>query len=459
MASFAWIATLAVGSIITGRMIQALIILNSTGYQPQNFHGAFLSWAVIIVCIFVNTVVAGILPFLEGAILIIHIMGFIAILVTLVYLSPRTSAEQVFFRSLNEGNWPTQGLSYCVGFIGNVATFIGADAAIHMAEEIENAAMNVPRAIVTTVVLNGSMGWAMVLAILFCLGDIGSVIVCVPESLLTCLQPTVFSPTSQHSSTGFPFIQVFYNGTGQAGGYNNDSNHHIHNLVCRNRVLCHIKPDDLVICQRSRSPISPISAKGLSEAFHLRLPTTVHPRTRVPVVAVIMVAAISCLLNGIYIGSSTAFSNVISMSVCGLYASYLLPCSFLLWRRVTGQIKPYRGTQQRGAPLVPHSMAVEDNGDPDVLPEEQGLEWGPWRIPGWLGVLNNSFACIFGIWVIFWDFWPTHLPVTAQNMNYSLLVTGSIILFGVVRYFIGGNVTYRGPLVDYEVKGFALGRV
>lgn len=51
-----------------------------------------------------------------------------------------------------------------------------------MSEEIENAAMNVPRAIFTTVMLNGSMGWAMVLAVLFCLGDIESVLVCFPKS-------------------------------------------------------------------------------------------------------------------------------------------------------------------------------------------------------------------------------------------------------------------------------------
>lgn len=50
-----------------------------------------------------------------------------------------------------------------------------------MSEEIENAAMNVPRAIFTTVMLNGSTGWAMVLAVLFCLGDIDSVIVCFAE--------------------------------------------------------------------------------------------------------------------------------------------------------------------------------------------------------------------------------------------------------------------------------------
>jgi hypothetical protein len=46
-----------------------------------------------------------------------------------------------------------------------------------MSEEIDNAALNVPRAIFTTMMLNGIMGWAMVLAVLFCLGDIESVIV------------------------------------------------------------------------------------------------------------------------------------------------------------------------------------------------------------------------------------------------------------------------------------------
>ena len=46
-----------------------------------------------------------------------------------------------------------------------------------MSEEIENAAVNVPRAIVTTMILNGATGFAMVIAVLFCLGDIDSVIV------------------------------------------------------------------------------------------------------------------------------------------------------------------------------------------------------------------------------------------------------------------------------------------
>ncbi|KAI1121349.1 amino acid/polyamine transporter I [Nemania abortiva] len=432
LTSLAWIATLATGSIFTGTIVQGLIILNYPDYEPKNFHGTFLAWAVIAVCVFVNTVVAGVLPVLEGLILLIHVLGFIAILITLVYLSPHSSAEDVFFRSLNEGNWPSQGLSYLVGFIGNVATFVGADAAVHMAEEIENPAMNVPRAIVTTVFLNGSTGWAMVLAVLFCLGDIDSVI---------------------DSPTGFPFIQIFYNGTGKAGAT-------VMTVVVIVIIWCAVIG---FAATASRMTWSFARDRGLP--FH-KIIRKVHPRSRVPVVAIAVVTITPCLLNLIYIGSSTAFNDVISLSVSGLYASYLLPCSFLLWRRVTGQIKPYRSseapgtempTRRDGTTSTPDQSAPEDNSASDIVLEEQILEWGPWRVPGVLGTLNNAFACVYCVWVLFWDFWPPSTPVNAENMNYSVLVTGAVIIFAVARYFLGGKVDYRGPLVDYDVKNVAIG--
>ncbi|KAI0467779.1 hypothetical protein F4859DRAFT_492633 [Xylaria cf. heliscus] len=50
-----------------------------------------------------------------------------------------------------------------------------------MAKEAENPAMNFPGAVVTAVLLNDSTGWALVLALLFCLGDNDSVILCFPR--------------------------------------------------------------------------------------------------------------------------------------------------------------------------------------------------------------------------------------------------------------------------------------
>lgn len=71
------------------------------------------------------------------------------------------SATGVWATSLNEGGWPTQGLSYCVGFLGNVATFVGADASVHLAEEVSNAALNIPRAILGAMLINGAVGFVM----------------------------------------------------------------------------------------------------------------------------------------------------------------------------------------------------------------------------------------------------------------------------------------------------------
>ena len=118
-------AVLATGSIYTGTIIQGLIILNNPDYEAQKWQGTLLCWAVILLAVFINTVVSGLLPIIEGIILVFHILGFVAVLVPLVYLSPHGSVASVFRTSLNEGGWPTQGLSYCVGFIGNVATFVG----------------------------------------------------------------------------------------------------------------------------------------------------------------------------------------------------------------------------------------------------------------------------------------------------------------------------------------------
>lgn len=105
------------------------------------------------------------------------------------------SAAGVWATALNEGGWPTQGLSYCVGYVGSVAIFTGADASVHMAEEVANAALNIPRAILGAMLINGAVGFIMMvrtresraiqyrvililiqITILYCLGDVDSVL-------------------------------------------------------------------------------------------------------------------------------------------------------------------------------------------------------------------------------------------------------------------------------------------
>jgi choline transport protein len=189
LTSLAWIATVATETIFAGTIIQGLVILDYPDYDPKPWQGTLFAWLVVAVAIFINVVVPDVLPKFEIFVIVIHVTGFIAILVVLWHFSPHSPAHFVFATSLNEGGWPTQGLSYCVGFLGNVATFVGADASVHMAEEVANAALNIPRAICGSMIMNGLIGFAMMLTVLFCLGDVQSVL---------------------GTATGFPFIQIFY---------------------------------------------------------------------------------------------------------------------------------------------------------------------------------------------------------------------------------------------------------
>lgn len=123
LTSLAWIATVATETIFAGTILQGLIILdNADTYEPKLWQGTLLAWLVVVVGIFINVVIPGVLPKLEIGVIVFHIAGFIAIVSVLwVHATPKQTSEFVWTTSLNEGGWPTQGLAYCVGFLGNVS--------------------------------------------------------------------------------------------------------------------------------------------------------------------------------------------------------------------------------------------------------------------------------------------------------------------------------------------------
>lgn len=102
------------------------MIINDPSYDSKMWQGTLLTWAVIAFNVFVNVVIPGVLPRFEIFWMWLHIGAYIGVMVALLTTSPISSAHDVFLTSLNNGGWPTQGLSYCVGFLGNVATFVGA---------------------------------------------------------------------------------------------------------------------------------------------------------------------------------------------------------------------------------------------------------------------------------------------------------------------------------------------
>lgn len=122
-----WQASVASGGYLSGTLIQGMIVLNHPEYNFKQWHGTLLFWVVILVAVFVNTIISSLLPKLEGLILIIHVLGFFAVLIPLVYMASHGSSSSVFSNFINEGGWSTQGVSFFVGIIGNVFAFLGKD--------------------------------------------------------------------------------------------------------------------------------------------------------------------------------------------------------------------------------------------------------------------------------------------------------------------------------------------
>lgn len=192
-----WQAATASGCYLAGTEIQGLIVLNYPDYVYQRWHGTLLATAVVMFCAFFNIFLAKRLPLVEGLVLILHVLGFFAIMIPLWVFSPRSDASTVFTQFNDDGGWGSTGLACIVGLIGPVVSLLGSDAATHMSEELRNASKVLPRVMISTLILNGALGFVMLITFCFCLGDL--------ESVLS-------------TPTGFPFIQVFYNSTLSKGG-------------------------------------------------------------------------------------------------------------------------------------------------------------------------------------------------------------------------------------------------
>ncbi|KAF7920719.1 hypothetical protein BELL_0233g00180 [Botrytis elliptica] len=400
-----WQGLVASGGYLTGTIIQGLIVLTVPSYAASetSWQGTLLYWAAIFFAVFINTVVSSLLPKFEGLILVLHVLGFFSILIPLVVLAPHDSAKDVFTGWLNEGNWSTQGLSFFVGLIGNVFAFLGADGAFHMSEEIRNPSLVVPRSIILSVILNGSMGFAMIIAILFCLGDIDAAL---------------------STDTGYPFIEIFFQATRSVSGSATMASlvailglcATVGSLASTSRMLWSFARDHGVPGWRTISKVD--------------------SRTTIPLWSIAITCVVSCLLALINIGSATVFNDVVSLSVAGLYSSYLICALLLLYRRLTG------GFQK-----------LADISDGPALVNTTGaqLAWGPWHVPGVFGIINNAFAILYLTIILFFSFWPSALPVTAANMNYSSLVTGAVMIFSIIYYIVLGRHEWNGPIVEIHL--------
>lgn len=282
-----------------------------------------------------------------------------------------------------------------------------ADSVSQLSEEICDAAIVVPRALLATVVVNGTLGFAMILTTLYCMGDLDAALAENPH---------------------YPFMAIFRNAVGSTAGATVMASIVIAMLF----VAC-----TGVIASTSRLFWALSRDRAIPGWSFLK---KTSPRTNIPRNAVAACAVIAGVLSLINIGNATAFDGVISISIAGLNGSYLMVASLLLYRRLTGGIHDPRG-----------SRGSEDGGEAEEEVRNtigSRVAWGPWRLRGAWGVLNNVVTCCFLVFVLFFSFWPTDRHITPASMNWAVLVTVAVLTFSVVYYFLHARKVYKGPLIE-----------
>ncbi|KAH7411641.1 amino acid/polyamine transporter I [Phaeosphaeria sp. MPI-PUGE-AT-0046c] len=386
--TIAWQAATASTIWIAASVIQLLAILNFPTYVPQVWHGVLIFYAVVAIAVLFTTVLSRFFPSLEALVLILHILGFFAFLLVFVYLAPvKATASEVFGTFLNGGGFSSNAQSVLVGAVTIMWSFNAVDGATHMAEEIENAATVIPYSMILTTLINGSAGFAILVAFVFCMGPLEEVL---NDAFSFPLITMLLRITNSTAVTSGLVSIITVLGISSAIGQ----------LATASRMLWAFAREDGV-------PFSRWVAK-------------VEPRIALPLNAIAVTALISLLLALLNLGSSVAFYALTGLTVSGFYSAFMISASIMLWRRLT----------------IPHSQIAWG-------PFRLGYLGTPITV---VALVYSFIGWFFSFWPP-----VAGASLNVQTFNWSMVVYFSVVTIALVYWFLRARHTYTGPKMEGKI--------
>jgi choline transport protein len=152
-----------------------------------------------------------------------------------------------------------------------------------------------------SIIINGITGFAMLVAVLYCIGDIDAAL---------------------STPTGYPFIEILTQGTRSIGGGTALSA-----LLVTMFNLATLG----IVASSSRQLWAFARDNAVPNA---RFISYVPAGMKIPLVSIGVTITVSCLLSLINIGSATVFNAIVSLTIAGFFGSYILPFSLMLFKRV-----------------------------------------------------------------------------------------------------------------------------
>ncbi|KAA8645787.1 hypothetical protein EYZ11_006751 [Aspergillus tanneri] len=245
------------------------------------------------------------LPWLESFAIFWTFAGLIAIAVCILVLAKegRRSAHWVFTHFEPQSGWPA-GWSFCIGLLQAAYATSATGMIISMCEEVREPALQVPKAMVGTIVINLFAGLALLIPICFVLPDL--------TKLVTLAQPV---PETLKSATG-----------SSVGAFCLLIPLLVLGIICG--VGC--------VTATSRCTWAFARDGAIPGSKWWRI---VNQRLDIPLNAMALGMVVEILLGLIYFGSSAAFNAFSGVGVILLTLSYACPVAVSLILRRRADIK------------------------------------------------------------------------------------------------------------------------
>ncbi|KAH2778402.1 hypothetical protein KXV60_003135 [Aspergillus fumigatus] len=378
-----WTVTLSI-TFSTGQLILSAISLWNEDFVANAWQTILMFWAVVLVCAMVNIFFSKYLDLINKVCIFWTAASVIIILIVLLSMADnRRGAAFVFGHyDASDSGWPS-GWAFFVGLLQAAYTLTGYGMVAAMCEEVQNPHREVPKAIVLSVVAAGITGLIYLIPILFVL-------------------PTVKDLLSVAS--GQPIGLIFKTATGSAGG-----GFGLLFLILGIAMFAGIGS----LTAASRCTYA-FARDGAIPGF--RIWRKVNKRLDVPVYAVLLSAAVDCLLGLIYFGSTAAFNSFTGVATICLSTSYGLP---ILISMVRGRRDLKESTFSLGA----------------------------------FGYAINAVTVCWIVLAVVLFCMPVSLPVTASSMNYA-----SVVFAGFATISIICAVRSGGPSSKLEQPPLILAR-
>ncbi|KAL4889988.1 putative choline transporter [Aspergillus ambiguus] len=295
---FSWISISAGVTILPAEFIMAMASFNNSQYESHRWQYFLIYQATNIAILLYNIFGARRTSWVHDLGFGVSLASFLAILIACLALSPQKQTSGfVWTTFINDSGWPSDAIAFLTGLINPHYIYAGIDGAVHLAEECSNASTAVPYALMSTVIIGFATSLPFVVAMLYTVTDLNSVIGASVPIYEIWIQATRSDAVATFFVSLLVVIALFaLNGCQQTAS----------------RLTWAFARDDAVIMSGFLS--------------------RVHHSLQVPVYALVANAGIIFVIGCIYLASSTAFNALIGTGLILQQVSFMFPAALLLYR-------------------------------------------------------------------------------------------------------------------------------